>query len=94
MFAEHKNVQHAIVKSLDSSDPVEQQAAIFAAERVAAQSKSFALSISPKLVDVIERLSTPFDTKLRLLPVFQHMHHDVETIEQVTEFFAITLLFT
>jgi len=32
---------------------------------------------------MVQRLSTPLDLKLRLIPIFQHMHHDVATASTV-----------
>jgi hypothetical protein len=36
-----------------------------------------------KISSMVQRLSTPIDLKLRLIPIFQHMHHDVGTASMV-----------
>jgi len=32
---------------------------------------------------MIEEIATPVDLKLRLIPVLQHMHHDIQTSAKV-----------
>ena len=46
-------------------------------------SRSFAGSILGRLSEMIEGLATPVDLKLKLLPIFQHMHHDAHIATQV-----------
>ena len=45
--------------------------------------RSFAGSICQKLATTIVRLETPVDVKLKLIPVFQNMHHDGQTVAKV-----------
>ncbi|XP_072169985.1 integrator complex subunit 7-like [Diadema setosum] len=76
IIAERKRVHHSIHAGLDSHDQVELEAAIFAASCFAAESKTFATGISNKLVELIEGLATPIDIKMKLIPIFSHMHYD------------------
>lgn len=75
----HHNIRHA----LDSQDVVEVRAAIYAASRFAARSKSFALNMCTKISDLVRGYATPPELKLRLIPMFQHMHHDAHTATMV-----------
>lgn len=45
--------------------------------------RSFADSICEKLSQIMEGLATPYDTKLKVIPIFQHMHHDTQKTTQV-----------
>ncbi|KAK2150441.1 hypothetical protein LSH36_405g02019 [Paralvinella palmiformis] len=73
----------SIINGLDSRDAVEQEAAIFAALCFAAQSKNFANGICTKLEEMIKGLVTPVGMKLKLIPIFQHMHHDASMAKKV-----------
>lgn len=79
VVAEKKDIHHSIRNSLDSHDAVELEAAIYASGRFAAQSKTFASNICPKIGEMIQGLATPVEIKLKLLTVFQQMHHDAQT---------------
>ncbi|XP_048259682.1 integrator complex subunit 7-like [Haliotis rufescens] len=79
IISERKNVHHSIKQSLDSHDMVEVEAAMFAADRFAKESKTFAASICGKIADMICSIATPVNMKLKLIPIMQHMHHDVTT---------------
>lgn len=79
IITERKNVHHSIVNGLDSHDATEVDAAVFAAEKFAEQSSAFAASICNKLSDMIQDIATPVDLKLQLIPILQHMYHDVQT---------------
>ncbi|CAH1791227.1 unnamed protein product [Owenia fusiformis] len=85
IFSERKNVHHSILNGLDSHDLVEQDAAIYAATHFASQSKTFASSICSKVADLIQKLETPIDMKLKLIPICQHMHHDLNMTTKVRE---------
>lgn len=76
IIAERKRVHHSIHSGLDSHDLIELEAAIFAASCFAAESKTFATGISNKLVELIEGLATPIEVKMKLIPIFCHMHYD------------------
>ena len=53
--------------------------------------RSFAESIFGKLSQMIEGLSTPYETKLKLIPIFQHVHHDpVKTSQVCVRLFSVT----
>ena len=66
-----RKVHHNIRNALDSHDNVEMHAAIFAATRFAARSKTFAVNMCSKISDMIKGYATPLDMKLRLIPIFQ-----------------------
>jgi len=68
---------------LDSHDSVEVEAAIYAAQMFAAQSKLFAVSMCSKISDMIRGQATPASMKLQLIPILQYMHHDIFTASMV-----------
>lgn len=76
-------VHHSIRRSLDSHDSVEVEAAIYAAQMFAAQSKLFAVSMCSKISDMIKGQATPASMKLQLIPILQYMHHDTYTASMV-----------
>nr|CAB3256489.1 integrator complex subunit 7-like [Phallusia mammillata] len=78
MISEKKNAHHSIQQGLDSHDRVEQDAAIFATTQFASHSQQFASSICNKIAMMLQGLSTPLEVKLKLIPVLQHMHFDVQ----------------
>ncbi|KAB7500558.1 Integrator complex subunit 7 [Armadillidium nasatum] len=83
VVGENRQVHHLIREALDAKDSAELQAAIFAAEKYAAKSKTFAMNMCERLTSMITGLATPVDVKLQLIKIFQHMHHDVETAATV-----------
>ncbi|KAK3926066.1 Integrator complex subunit 7 [Frankliniella fusca] len=85
IIPERQHVHHSIRRSLDSHDSVEVEAAIYAANQFASQSKTFALSMCNKMSDMIQGLTTPAHMKLQLIPILQHMHHDTSTAAMVQE---------
>ncbi|KAJ1532049.1 hypothetical protein ONE63_000680 [Megalurothrips usitatus] len=85
IIPERQQVHHSIRRSLDSHDTVEVEAAIYAANQFASQSKTFALSMCNKMSDMIQGLTTPAHMKLQLIPILQHMHHDTSTAAMVQE---------
>ncbi|EZA48373.1 Integrator complex subunit, partial [Ooceraea biroi] len=70
-------VHYSIRRSLDSHDSVEVEAAIYAAQTFAAQSKLFA--VCSKISDMIRGQAKPASMKLQLIPILQYMHHDTFT---------------
>jgi integrator complex subunit 7 len=82
------SVHHAIRCALDSHDKVEMEAAIVAAGSFAKESKTFASSIFAKLTAMIDGLVTPADMKLKLIPIFQAMHHDNQLSVSVRSFLS------
>ncbi|XP_075559046.1 integrator complex subunit 7-like isoform X1 [Dermacentor variabilis] len=85
IVAERKDLHHSIRSSLESHDAVEQEAAIFAAARFAAQSKAFAANMCTRIGQMIQGLATPVDTKLRLLGVLEGLHQDAPTAALVRD---------
>ena len=53
--------------------------------RFAARSKTFSVDMCPKLLEMITGQATSLPIKLRLIPIFQHMHHDAATAAQVRQ---------
>ncbi|XP_023336904.1 integrator complex subunit 7 [Eurytemora carolleeae] len=76
---DRKQVHHKVRSSLDSQDSVEVEAAIFAAERFSARSRTFSVDMCPKLLEMIQGYATPLPVKLKIIPVLEHMHHDANT---------------
>ncbi|EFN86907.1 Integrator complex subunit 7 [Harpegnathos saltator] len=85
IIPERQQVHHSIRRSLDSHDSVEVEAAIYAAQMFAAQSKLFAVSMCSKISDMIRGQATPASMKLQLIPILQYMHHDNFTASMVNE---------
>ncbi|XP_012280539.1 integrator complex subunit 7 [Orussus abietinus] len=85
IIPERQQVHHSIRRSLDSHDSVEVEAAIYAAQMFAAQSKLFAISMCSKISDMIRGQATPASMKLQLIPILQYMHHDTSTASMVNE---------
>ncbi|CAN8008454.1 unnamed protein product [Ixodes pacificus] len=83
IVAERKNLHHSIRSSLDSHDAVELDAAIFAAARFAAESKTFAANMCGRIGAMIQGLATPVDVKLKLLGVLENMRQDAQTASAV-----------
>lgn len=77
----NKNIHHFIRNSLDSNDEIEVDAAIEASVRFAIQSKEFAENIYPKVISMIEGLTTPMKTKIKLLEVINNIHHNYSITE-------------
>lgn len=63
------------------------EAAIYAAQMFAAQSKLFAVSMCSKISDMIRGQATPASMKLQLIPILQYMHHDTYTASMVCHLF-------
>ncbi|XP_078049199.1 integrator complex subunit 7 [Augochlora pura] len=85
IIPERQQVHHSIRRSLDSHDSVEVEAAIYAAQMFAAQSKLFAVSMCSKISDMIRGQATPASMKLQLIPILQYMHHDSYTASMVNK---------
>ncbi|XP_065832836.1 integrator complex subunit 7-like [Oscarella lobularis] len=83
IVAERKNVHHSVRTGLESHDKLEQEAAIFAAVKLSNISGLFAAGICNKVAEMIQGLVTPVPVKLKLLRIFEHMHHDIETSSKV-----------
>jgi len=79
IIPERKQVHHNVRSALDSHDSCELHAAIFAAGRFAAHSKTFAVNACDKILDMVRGYATPLDMKVKLMPIFQHMYHDAQT---------------
>lgn len=78
-------VHHSIRRSLDCHDLVQVEAAIYAAQMFAAQSKLFAIFMCSKISDMIRGQATPASMKLQLIPILQYMYHDISTASMASE---------
>ncbi|XP_064622387.1 integrator complex subunit 7-like [Lineus longissimus] len=85
IIPERKNVHHSIMSGLDSHDSVELEAAIVAAKRFAAQSKTFATTVCQKVSEIIKGIENPMEMKLKVIPIFQYMYHDAQTATLVRD---------
>ena len=83
IISDRKSVHHSIRDSLDSHDAVELEAAIYAASKFAAQSRTFSVNMCSKIAEMIQDLATPVNIKLKLIPILQYMHHDAHTAAMV-----------
>lgn len=46
--------------------------------------RKFAVSMCNKVSEMIQGLATPAHRKLQLIPILQHMHHDISTASMVS----------
>ena len=83
LYAEKRNVLHAIIRGLESYVPMECDAAIYACKQYAALSSDVSRSVVTKLDQLITNLATPLNFKVKVLDVFQSMEYDSITCEQV-----------
>jgi integrator complex subunit 7 len=78
IISDRKSLHYSIRDSLDNTQfsPVELEAAIYAASKFAAQSRTFFVNMCSKIVEMIQELVTPVNIKLKLVPILQYsMHH-------------------
>ena len=66
--------------ALDLHDAVELEAAIYAASKFAAHSRTFSVNMCSKIAEMIRGPATPVPVQLQLIPVLQYMHHDASVI--------------
>ncbi|KAF9585576.1 Integrator complex subunit 7 [Lunasporangiospora selenospora] len=71
------DVYHNIIHSLDSSEAMEASAAVYAADRICAQSQKFCAIISGKLAFMVRDEKTPLPLRRRLIRIFGHMFEDI-----------------
>ncbi|CAO3574685.1 unnamed protein product [Mortierella alpina] len=71
------DVYHNIIHSLDSSEAMEVSAAVYAADKICAQSQKFCAIISGKLAFMVRDSKTPLPLRRRLIRVFGHMFEDI-----------------
>ena len=85
IISDRKSLHYSIRDSLDNTQysPVELEAAIYAASKFAAQSRTFSVNMRSKIAEMIQDLATPVNTKLKLIPILQYMHHDAHTAAMV-----------
>ncbi|CAH8500912.1 unnamed protein product [Schistosoma bovis] len=80
---DHLGVHHAILKQIESHYEVESDAAVWACHTVAPISRVFAASLCPILCKILNNLSVDMDTKLKLLYLGKHMHHNSVVAEEI-----------
>ncbi|KAL6059296.1 Integrator complex subunit 7 [Balamuthia mandrillaris] len=78
LVANHLLIQHGIRNCLGSYHELELQATLFAMDRICAHSPVFAISVIDQLATRIHALTTPPETKLTIIRIFRHMHHDAQ----------------
>ncbi|KAL6077897.1 Integrator complex subunit 7, variant 2 [Balamuthia mandrillaris] len=78
LVANHLLIQHGIRNCLGSYHELELQATLFAMDRICAHSPVFATSVIDQLATRIHALTTPPETKLTIIRIFRHMHHDAQ----------------
>ncbi len=83
IVAQRKTIHHYIRNSLDSNDEMEVLAAIEASACFAAKSEEFAANIYPKIVSMINGLTTPLEIKINLLSVLHNVHYNCEIADDV-----------
>ncbi|KAF7488945.1 Integrator complex subunit 7 [Sarcoptes scabiei] len=81
IVADDEKIHHLLEKSLDSNDELEVYAVIKASAQFAYRSNRFAERIYPKIIKLIESLTTPIETKIRLLDIINNLHHDYRKVE-------------
>ncbi|KAG0040548.1 Integrator complex subunit 7 [Podila clonocystis] len=67
----------SVIHSLDSSEAMEVNAAVYAADRICAQSQKFCAIISGKLAFMVRDSKTPLPLRRRLIKIFGHMFEDI-----------------
>ncbi|CAF3096008.1 unnamed protein product [Rotaria sp. Silwood2] len=77
--------------AFDSNDEIEILAVVKVANKFIPCSKIFAMSISTKLVSLMEDLITPLTIKSWLIPLFEHMIHDA-TVSMKSRELSISLM--
>ncbi|XP_068683543.1 integrator complex subunit 7-like isoform X2 [Montipora foliosa] len=82
-----------IYSVIHSNDPVARaitvrvlgSVACLVSERKNVHHREFASGLYNKISQLIEGLSTPVEVKLKLIPIFRHMHYDLHLTEKVHE---------
>ncbi|KAH8859409.1 Integrator complex subunit 7 [Schistosoma japonicum] len=80
---DHLGVHHAILKQIESHYEVESDAAVWACHTIAPISSVFAGSLCPILCKILNNLSIDMDTKLKLLYLGKHMHHNSVVADKI-----------
>lgn len=70
---------------MDSHHELEIEASIFAIDRLCSKSAIFSTGIMNKLAIKIEGIETSLSTKLKLIRIFRHMHHNPQTAQQARQ---------
>ncbi|ORY94803.1 hypothetical protein BCR43DRAFT_333980 [Syncephalastrum racemosum] len=83
IIADNMEVHHAVLERLaDATERVEMEAAIWATDRLCACSTQFPSIVFPQIISKLNDPSISFDSKLRLVKVFQHMHRDMRMADK------------
>ena len=93
IISERKSVQHAITDPLDLHDAVELEAAVYAASKFAAHSRTFSVNMCSKIAEMIRGPATPVPVQLQLIPVLQYMHHDASVIVLKHLYYSFKVIF-
>ncbi|CAF3225961.1 unnamed protein product [Rotaria sp. Silwood2] len=91
ILADNVEAHSHIRLAFDSNDEIEILAVVKVANKFIPCSKIFAMSISTKLVSLMEDLITPLTIKSWLIPLFEHMIHDA-TVSMKSRELSISLM--
>ncbi|KAI8909435.1 hypothetical protein DFJ77DRAFT_513134 [Powellomyces hirtus] len=73
-------VHHGVRLLLDSKEPMELEAALFAADRIAFRSKTFSVNHIEKLGAIMQDKETNFIVKSTVIRVYRHMYHTLPLV--------------
>ncbi|KAL5112963.1 Integrator complex subunit 7 [Taenia crassiceps] len=77
------SVHHIVISRLESHYEVELNAAVSTAYDLASISKTFAISLCPILCDLLKKLTTATDVKLKLIPLCEYAYHDMTFLPEM-----------
>ncbi|KAG0260726.1 H(+)-transporting V1 sector ATPase subunit A [Mortierella polycephala] len=87
------DVYHKVMYSMDSLEAMEVSAAVYAADRICAQSQRFCAIISGKLAFMVRDSKTPLPLRRRLIRIFGHMFEDI-TLARLDSEYTVAILRT
>lgn len=79
------SISFSVIHSLDSSEAMEVSAAVYAADKICAQSQKFCAIISGKLAFMVRDSKTPLPLRRRLIRIFGHMFEDITLARLVSK---------
>ncbi|VDK31812.1 unnamed protein product [Taenia asiatica] len=79
------SVHHIVISRLESHYEVELNAAVSTAYDLASISKTFAISLCPILCDLLKKVSTTTDDKLKLIPLGEYAYHDMTFLPEMRD---------
>ncbi|KAH9286424.1 Integrator complex subunit 7 [Echinococcus granulosus] len=79
------SVHHIVMSRLESHYEVELNAAVSVAYDFASISKAFAISLCPILCDLLKKVTTTTDNKLKLIPLGEYVYHDMTCLPEMRD---------